>query len=190
MAYTTNTALKTYLGLTTSGDDTLLTTLIANAQAAIDKHCRQTFEAEDDSTRYFDAMADVDGPDLYLDAPLCAITTITNGDGTTVAGTKYVTAPRNSTPWWKLTLKTNAGISWTYSTTPENAISIEGKWAYSASAPDDIVQACLLLAGYLYRRRNNALDLDRAVVVSDAIIQPLSIPRDVLTLLRPYKRLV
>lgn len=190
MAYTTNTALKTYLDVTGSSDDELMTTLIANAQVAIDNHCRQTFEAESDTTRYFDAVDDVDGPDLILDAPLCAITTVTNGDGTTVASSKYVTTPRNGTPWHKLTLKTNAGIAWTYSGTPENAISIEGKWAYSEEPPPDVVQACLLLAGYLYRRRNNALDLDRTVVVSDAIIQPLSIPRDVLTLLRPYRRLI
>lgn len=190
MAYLDNTSLKTYLGISDSGDDTLLTTLIAAAQAAVDAHCRQTFEAAADTTRYFDPTRDVEGRDLFLDAPLCAITTLTNGDGNTVDSSKYVKEPRNSTPWYKLTLKSDAGIAWTYSGAPENAISIAGKWAYSTSAPADIVQACKLLAGYMYRRRNNALDLDRAVQVGEATILPLSIPRDVLTLLRPYRRLV
>lgn len=190
MAYTTNSDLKTLLGVTGSGDDTLLTTLIAAAQAAIDAYCRQTFEASGDTTRYFDAVRDVDGPRLLLDYPLCAITTLTNGDGNTVDSSQYVKEPRNGTPWYALTLKANAGVAWTYSAAPENAISIAGRWAYATSAPADIVQACKQLAGYLYRRRNNALDLDRTVVVGEATIMPLSIPRDVLTLLRPYRRLV
>lgn len=190
--YTSNTDLKVYLGIASSNtdDDALLTTLIARAQAAIDAHCRQTFEAAADTIRTFDAIADVCGPRLMLDAPLCAITTITNGDGTTVASDKYVKEPRNSTPWWALTLKSNAGIVWTYSDAPEGAISIEGRWAYATTAPVDVVQACTRLAAYLYRQRDNALDLDRTVIVGDTTIMPLSIPRDVMTLLRPYRRLI
>lgn len=192
MAYTDKDALKIYLGIANGNtdDDNLLTTLTGRAQAAIDAYCRQAFEASQDSTRYFDAVADVRGRTLHLDAPLCAITSVTNGDGVTVSASDYVKAPRNATPWWALTLKANASVMWTYSGAPENAIAIAGRWAYSTSAPADVVQACTLLSAYFYRRRDNALDLDRTVIVGDATIMPLTIPRDVLTLLRPYRRLV
>lgn len=191
MTYTTNTDLKVYLDIAsgTTTDDTLLTTLIARAQAMIDAYCRQTFEASD-TTRYFDAVCDVDGPLLCLDAPLCAITTVTNGDSTVVASTKYVTEPRNSAPYYALRLKANAGVAWTYTSTPENAIAVVGKWAYSATAPADIVQACTRLAAYLYRQRDNALDLDRTVITGGATILPMRIPADVLTILAPYRRLI
>lgn len=192
MAYTDNTALKVYLDVSsgTTTDDSLLTTLIARAQAMIDSHCRQTFEASADTTRYFDAKRDVFERSLFLDAPLCAVTSVTNGDGNVVTSDKYTTEPRNSTPWYTLRLKENAGVGWSYTTTPEDAIVIVGRWAYSTTAPADVVQACTRLAAYLYRQRDNALDLDRTVIVGDTTIMPLRIPADVLMLLRPYRRLI
>lgn len=191
MAYADTTRLKLYLGVSETTDDTLLGQLLSAAQRVVDDFCRQTFEAATDTTRYFDAVCDVNGPDLILDAPLAAITTVTNGDGNTVASTKYVTEPRNSTPWYKLTLKANAGIAWTYTSAPENAISIAGRWAYSTTAPDAIVQTTIRLAAYLYRQRANSSDLDRAIAVgNNAMLLPSELPRDIKTLLASYRRLV
>jgi len=200
VSYATLTQLKEYAGITTSGDDALLTRLLASAQAAIDAYCHQSFEALTDTTRYFDPLRDTSGGTygysygagrtLYLDYPLCAITSVTNGDGTVVAPTAYVTEPRNMTPFFALSLKLTSSVLWTYTSSPENSIAIVGKWAYSPLAPADIVQATLRLATWLYRGRDNALDLDRAVIVGNATIAPTRIPMDVMTLLDPYKRLV
>lgn len=193
MAYAdTDSDLKPYLDIAAdnSDDDTLLASLLANAQAMIDSYCRQTFEASGDTIRYFDAVRDVNGRCLYLDYPLCAITTVTNGDGNTVSSGEYVKEPRNTTPWYVLTLKSSSSVSWTWSTTPENAISITGKWAYSATAPADIKQATVRLAAYLYRQRDNAIDLDRAVQTPSGTILPADLPKDLKTLLAPYRRLV
>lgn len=191
MAYTDATRLKLYLGISETNDDTLLGYLIDAAQAAIDSYCRQSFEATVDSTRYFDGVENVRGRTLYLDAPLCAVTTVTNGDGNTISSSYYVKEPRNTTPWYALTLKANAGLAWTYTSTPENAISIVGRWAYSVEAPDDIVQVCTRLAAYLYRQRTNASDLDRAIAIgNNAMLLPTELPRDIKTLLAPYRRLV
>ncbi len=46
--------LKIYLGITVDADDTLLTALIKRAQGIIDNHCKRTFEASADTTRYLD----------------------------------------------------------------------------------------------------------------------------------------
>lgn len=192
MAYLDNTSLKVYLDIPsgTTADDTLLTAIIASAQAAIDAHCRQTFEASADSTRYFDPTLDAVGACLYLDAPLCAITSITNGDGVTVDSSDYVKEPRNGTPWYRLTLKANSGVAWTYTDTPENAIAIAGRWAYSTTAPADIIQACRRLSAWMYRQRDNAFDLDRVVITGNATFVPARIPADVLEMLKPYRRLI
>lgn len=207
MAYTTYTDAKLYLKIpvATTTDDTLLTTLIARAQAAIDSFCRQTFEASADTTRYFDPTRDTapapggyaglihdDTRMLVLDAPLAQITTVTNGDSTAVASSKYITEPRNTTPWHALILKSNAGISWTYTTAPENSIAIVGRWAYSITAPADIVHATIRLAAYLYRQRGNAADLDRAMAMGDAMLFPAELPRDIQAFLFKggYRRLV
>ena len=190
MAYTTTANVKTYANIGVSTYDTLLGVLIPQAQQAIDTHCNRTFEASADTTRYFDAEADIseDYRTLYLDADLCAITSVTNGDSTTVTSSQYVTEPRNRTPYYALRLKDSATISWTYTTTPENAITIVGKWAYSTSAPADIVLACNRLVLYWFRMREG--DGDRTMTnAAGMLILPAQLPRDVIDMLKPYRRL-
>lgn len=188
MPYCTNTNVKDYGNVTSSDDDTLLTTLIARAQQIIDSRCDQTFEASADTTRYFDAILDVSEGKriLYLDAPLCQITSITNGDGLTVASSKYVTEPRNRTPWHEIRLKFNSDVVWTFDETPEDAISVVGRWAYSITPPADIVHACIRLTWWLYKQRDTANDLDRPQMSpSGVMIMPIRLPKDVEALLYP-----
>lgn len=187
MAYTTNTDLKTYLGITGSGDDTLLTTLIGRAQVAVDRYCNRTFEASANTTRYFDAIGrHVSGPYLYLDRDLCAINSVTNGDGATV--TAYVTLPASDTPYYALKLKTTSGVLWTYTTDWEGAIAINGKWAYSTTAPADIVQATTRLAAFYYRQKDSPLQ-DVTAIEAGVVIKPLAFPDDVRGILAPYRRI-
>lgn len=187
MAYVTAALVRAYLGTTSSGDDTLITALGARAQAAIDTYCHRTFEADTNTTRYFDAVGPhIAGPVLYLDRDLCAVNTVTNGDGTAV--TAYVTEPRNDTPYYALRLKSTAGVTWTYSTDWERAIAISGKWAYSTSAPADIVQAATRLAAFYYRQKDAALQ-DVTAIEAGVVVRPVAIPADVLALLGPYKRI-
>lgn len=190
--YTSAANLKVYLGIATgeTGDDTLLGTLVTAAQAMIDAHCRQTFEASADTTRYFDPTTQVQGRTLFLDMPLCAITSVTNGNGVVVTSGQYVKEPRNDSPWHRLTLKSDNSVAWTYTGAPENSIAIVGRWAYSTTAPADIAQTTIRLAAYLYRQRDNAGDLDRAIIGASGILLPASLPKDIQTLLRPYVRLV
>lgn len=190
MAYTTTALIKTYLGITGSGDDTLIGDIITRAQAMIDSYCRRSFEASGDTTRKFDPTSDVVDRTLLLDADLCAITTVTNGDGNAIASSEYVTEPRNSTPYHGITLKSSSTAYWTYSTTHEDSISIAGKWAYSTSAPDDIVHATIRLAAYLYRQKDNARDTGGDVVVDDTVVRAMTIPADVRATLSPYRRTV
>src|SRR5690349_17558122 len=112
MAYTDYTALKLYANITNSQDDTLLTALIARAQGIIDGYTGRTFEASADTTRYFDAVRDVDGQTLWLDKELAAITTITNGDSQVVATTQYTAEPRNASPKYAIRLLPLAGVVW------------------------------------------------------------------------------
>ena len=189
--YTTYTDLKTYLDIPsgTTADDTLLTTLITRAQGRIDRYCGQSFEATGDTTRYFSAAraedgGAVDGRDLILDAPLCQITSVTNGDGTVVSSGNYVKLPINGARWYALRLKASSRLFWTYDDDIESdLIAVVGRWAYSLTAPDDIVQAATLLSAWYYRRRDNANDLDRTVVTAEATLLPGRLPQEVMDIL-------
>jgi hypothetical protein len=193
MAYTTAANVRTYLGETSTADDQLLTTLIARAQAYIDRHCNRTFEAAQDSTRYFDALADVGGEhnrSLLLDADLCQITSITNGDGAAVASTEYTTVPRNSTPWYELQLKRGSDVAWTYDDDPEDALVIVGRWAYSVTAPADVAHACERLTVFLYRQKDSNADVDRPQQTAEGTwLMPMAMPKDIALLLAPYRRI-
>lgn len=185
MAYATNTQVKTYLGITSSTDDALLTLLISEAQAMIDAVTHRTFEASGDTTRKFDACEDVDGQTLHLDKDLCAITSITNGDGATITTAQYVTEPRNDTPYHSIKLLASSGTVWAYTTDPENSISIVGKWAYSTSAPTAISQLCIKATAALYRLRENP--------VGDTVIiegQSFATPKDVTGYVEAQARLL
>lgn len=177
-----------------SGDDTIINNCIT---AAI-KFCEgpegagRSFEMTADTTRHFDAVRDVDTSlrRLWLDEDLCQITSITNGDGTTVSTSDYVTDPRNTAPYHAITLKLSSSVVWTYATTPENAIVIVGRWGYATAAPADIAQAVLELAAYEYRRKTTSGSSDQQVVTaSGSVIVPSSVPKNIMAVFTSYRRL-
>ncbi len=153
MSFCTRTELKTYLGLAGASDDVLLDALVARAQKMIESTCRRTFEAGASTVHKFDAVQDVQGAVLYLDADLCAITSVTNGDGAPIAPSAYVTEPRNRTPYFALRLLDSSGLEWTYLDDPQDAIEVNGRWAYSETAPEHVQQLCIEIAAALYRLR-------------------------------------
>lgn len=192
MSYTTPADVIAYAGIPapTAADTILLESFIAAAQAYIDGECHQSFEATADSTRYFDPICDVDGRTLYLDAPLIAITSVTNGDGTVIAPSAYVTEPRNMTPWFGLTLRSNSGIAWTYGGALGNSIDIVGKWGYSLTPDANIVQVTKELVAYYWRQKDSTGDADRAVLAGNSTLIPATIPQDITDKLMHYRRIV
>lgn len=179
---------KTYLGVDNSSDDWLLVSCLKNAQAIIEARTERVFESEADSERKFDAVSDVSERSLMLGADLCQITEVVNGDGVVVAATDYLTDPPRGTPFWAIRLKRSAA-GWAYDGDPEEAISVTGRWAYSVTPPNDIVQATLRLAAFLYRQKDTAVDGDRPILTGDGnVLMPSRLPNDVAEVLRRYMR--
>jgi hypothetical protein len=186
MAYTTIEELSEYLGITSSEHGALLNDAIATAQAWVDAYTGRTFAPAADSTRYFDENC-YDGRILYLDADLCSVTTVTNGDSVVIAGTEYTTMPRNVSPWYALKLDSASTYSWDGIT---GEIAIAGKWGYSTTVPAAVKQATTILAAYLYRRKDNLLDGDRTIIASGGTILPQTMPEDAAKLLDGYRSIV
>ncbi len=201
MAYTTTAALKAYLGITSSSDDSLLSDAINRAQAMIDRHCHRHFEPEADHgpaashVHYFTPLLERFGGDLLddytlnLSHDLAELTSITNGDGTAIPTNQVVLLPLNVVPTNAIRIKSSSGYFWTYSNSPEASVQVAGKWSYSLDVPDDIVAATLRLAGYLYRQREGTPDSDRAIMSADGVMLAAQrIPADVREILRPFIR--
>ncbi|MGB7054832.1 MAG: head-tail connector protein [bacterium] len=192
MTYCTTADVKEYLDIEGAGDDALISDLVDRAQKAIDSHTRRTFEDPGaDATRYFTVGVDTDGLVLLFDEDIYTITTVkTDADGTprTILSSEYVTKPRNNTPYYGIKILSSSNEYWDYTDDPEAGIEIAGRWAYSESAPDDIVQACARWAAYLYRQRDSQV-FDVTAIPDAGIIQiPKGIPADVKILLNPYVR--
>jgi len=176
MAYTTYAGVKNYLGITSSADDALFTTLIDRAQASIDNHCRRTFEAGSDTTRLV-SVEDADGLTLVLTDDLCSITSITNNaDGVTetiTIDTHAITVPRYDTPYREIKMLGSVNKIWDYADDPEEGISILGRWAYSTSPPANVVDVCVRLTEYLYRGKDTgegtSLSDDTAMGILDEL---------------------
>jgi len=192
MAYTTPATVKTYLGIGSATDDVLLGTLVNAAQSAIDQYTRRVFECTTATAKLHDAVLDTDGrrQTLYLRDDLCTITAVVNGDGVTLTAAQYITLPGYETPYYALKLKLSAQTAWTFITDPEGAISITGKWAYSATAPADVVQAATRLAAWMYRQKDAQVFEGTAFSELGVMRVRMDIPSDVKALLDPYKRLV
>ena len=78
----------------------------------------------------------------------------------------------------------------TWDDSPDAAISVTGRWAYSITPPQDIVYATTVLAAEMYRKKDNSIDANRTIVTRDGIISKVSFPEDVMAVIDQYRRLV
>lgn len=147
MAYLELPDIKVYLGiaLADTSEDTLLATLLAAAQSAIEELCGRSFEAVAE-TRYF-AAENVQGQILHLDGELLTVNTLTNGDGTIIPSMAYMLLPLNTRPYRVIRLK--SAYQWQL-TEPDALISIAGIWGYSVAPPAVVRQAAREYIHYLY----------------------------------------
>jgi uncharacterized phiE125 gp8 family phage protein len=177
--YTTVSAMKTYLRISTAADDDLLADLVTRASRIIDNYCGRWFVAEA-GARVYDARGQHITPHLLLlDADILSVTSITNGDGTAISPDDVVLRPPNYPPYFGISLKDETGLRWTYSGSPQAAISVTGTWGYSATVPEVIAQAAIRIAALLYRQR----DIGPAQPAADLL------PEDIRRMLLPYVRL-
>lgn len=188
MAYVDIDEFKTYLGVTTTSDDTLLGYLIARAKSIIDGYVNTSFDVSSDTTRYFTYGKSTDGRKLLFDMWMADVpTSVTNGDGTAIDSSKYVMLPSNGAPYFGILLKSSSDTYWTYDTSLEKAISVVGPWGWSASPPDEIVHAATRLTAFLYRQKDAQVFDQTAFTELGPIKMSTRIPSDVCDILNRYR---
>lgn len=197
MSYISLQDAKEYLRADTDDDDELITGFISKAQRFIEDETGRIFESDGSTAlKRLDACRDTDRALLLLPRDCFGITAVVNGDGTTITSDQYVTEPRDGgdgriagiAPFWGIRLLASSGKSWTYTTDPENAISITAQWAYSSSPPSTVAQAVLELTAYLYRRRDTSIEIDRPIETAGITILPSSIPKTIKDVIALYRR--
>jgi hypothetical protein len=164
--------------------DGLLTDCLTRAEAAIDAYTRRTFAATPGTSYFSRYEADrVREQGLYLDRDLYALTAIQNGDGNTIPVGSVWLEPRGGPPYRIVRLRSS--YVWTWNT--DSDVIISGTWSYSATAPDDIVQATVRYAAHLYRQKDTGITDTAGFEPAGEVQYTSGMPQDVRWLLSPYR---
>ena len=137
---------------------------------------------------------------LELDAPLLSITSLTNGDGTTIAATEYDLTPYNGPHHTALELHADSTTQWQPSTgaRTRGVVYVNGAWGYvsrTATDPEsarivaNTKTAVLALALNVYRKRYG-VGTDGAATITGAgvVITPRDKSREYHALVQLYAR--
>jgi len=182
--------VKLYLNIDNSGNDALLVATLKRAIATFENMCGRTFLPSTE-TRTFDATDEqiINAKRFFVrDGDLLTVTTLTI-DGNVVPTDEYFLV--GAMPYH--TLRITEGSDFTFrdfSTSPEQSIQIAGTWGFDSTVPDDVHGAIVRLTAWLFQQKDNAMELDRPVAMSNAMILPPSLPSDVEAIARFYKKVI
>lgn len=190
--YTTLQNIKDLLnpqGISTSAtDDSVIERMVEQASRAIDNFCngRRFYAATE--TRYFDTP---DGRSLFVDEDLISITTLTNGDATTISSGNYKLYPLNETAKNEIRLTESTTVAWEYDSNDneEGVISVAGSWGYASTAPHDIRGVCEQITINAYKARYGQSNSGSATITAGGVIITTDdIPRSVYAVLARYRK--
>lgn len=178
--------VKLYLGITSAEDDALLVVTLKRAIATFENLCGRRFEL-DTEAKFFDANSEevLDwrtlfprNDDIYEVTELKIDSVVVPVENYYISGRKIVMQPTSDFSFKE------------YTNTPHATIKVTGKWGYSELVPDDVFGAIVRLTAWLYQQKDNAMDLDRPVAVSNAMLLPAALPSDVVEIAKMHRRLI
>ena len=161
-ALTTEAAgdVVTIVDVTDVQDDAKLEQVIEGISRAIDQHCKRRFySTAEDEKRYYTAIYS----DRLYPGDVLSVTTLKTddgGDGTYenswTEDTDFYLEPFNATldgqPYTKISQV--ASGSYSFPVKVKKGVEIDGKFGYASTTPDNIREACLLMAARLFKRKD------------------------------------
>lgn len=197
--YTTLNAMKAYLSISDSTDDTILETMVESASRSIDRIANRRFYLDANASSrqyraYNDVFAYVD--DIGTTSSL-VVAIDEDGDGTfettLTLNTDFIldplTAPSLSRPYTQLTM-VNTTYTWPifpgmFSNGLRPGVQVTARWGWP-SVPDDIEMACQILTADLYKRKDSPGGVLGLGDLGAIRMSPLG--RDVTAMVRAYKK--
>jgi len=197
--YTTLAAMKNFLSIVDSTDDTLLEGLIESASRSIDRIANRRFYADSTaSARSYRANNNVF---VYVDdissTTGLVVKTDDDGDGTfettLTINTDFLVDPLTASalgrPFTQLTMVNTLNVWPVYPGLFSNGlrpgVEVTAKWGWP-SVPDDIETACQILTADLYKRKDSPGGILGLGDLGAIRMSPLG--RDVTAMVRAYKK--
>lgn len=179
-------------------DDTFIEALLERCSREFDGDTQAWFYA-DVQTRRYDAPR---GRCLPLDAPLLAVTSITNGDNTHLPSSEYILTPYNGVHKTAVELYADSTYNWELSSSArrQGVISVLGTWGYvdrTATDPESKVviqntkSAVLDLALTLYKGRyGQHVEGVARVTAAGVVITPRDKSAYYMSVVQRYRRVL
>lgn len=182
--------VKHYLGIDNSQQDALLVATLKRAIATFENMCGRVFIPSNE-VRYFDSRSEevITERRMFIrSSDLMAITEL-KIDGVVIPSTDYFLV--GVQPHHTLKIKDISPYSFNdYSNSTEQNIKITGTWGYEVEVPEDVFGAIVRLTAWLYQQKDNAMELDRPIAISNAMVLPLALPSDVEAIAKFYKKVI
>lgn len=128
--YATLTDYKSYHTITSTDltDDAVINQLLEGASRLLDSKTGRKFYPTIETLKYDLPKT----PILYVEDDLLELTTLTNGDNTTISSANYFLHSPNATPYWGVELNTTSNITWQANTNgnEKQVISILGLFGF------------------------------------------------------------
>lgn len=187
--YATLAELKAQLSITDSARDSLLNKALAAASRAIDKKTGRRFWLDPSVVqRTFNprgrALRECEGERLLIDdiGSATGLVVETGGGTSWTAVTGYETSPDNALPnGVPITSLLLPVGTWGYGTA---RVRVTARWGWPA-VPDEVVQATLLQAGRLYRRKDSPEGV--AGSAEWGMVRVPALDPDVRAMIEPYE---
>ena len=168
MSYIVKQEVMDYLQIETDAFvDNSFATWLGAIETFIEKYCGKEFEQVDSSDRYIDGNGK---RVLYLkeSEELISVSAILilNTDGTTLESLSeghsndYLLYPYNTTPKYEIRLTRSSSVGAFYK--GNRRVKITGEWGNSASVPDDIKLATIIMVAEIINRGKPSGNVDSA----------------------------
>lgn len=189
-AYCTLEEVKTYLGIQTNRDDTLLERLILTASQRINDYCSRVFSVSSVSSKYYSSASSfVEKYSIVPPFDLCYLESLVVGETDYTPILRLIT--NNDGLIYAIEIPESHRGDYIFTGVDDNIV-ITGYWSYSEEPPQAISQATQMLAMYYYRLkdRDSVGDLVALPDGSGYKRANFGIPSDVVDILYGYRKRV
>lgn len=189
MAYPTLADLKAWMGVPDASQDTPLGAAVAASIALFERACNRTFIAAS-AARPFqcrDPWVKRNYQQLSFFAECTSITSVVNGDGTTITAGQYWLLPEVA-PYDTINLLPSVGLVFTDVGQTSARIIVTALWGFAADVPPDVRYGMLELARALYEGSKQGQGGQVVTFGSSTTVVPGGLPEMVHEIQRQYER--
>mgnify|MGYP000876569247 CR=1 FL=1 len=177
-------------------DDDVLERIIEDSSRAVDNFCGRQFYAASASQAY--SVPAYGDSALWLDSDWLSVSSITNGNGATIAASLYTLWPLNKPSKSAIRINDSANTYWTGTSGGDEfgVITVAGSTGYVNRAASDAQsariisntkRATLIIASAMYRKRSGQDTQAATVTAAGVVLAPVGMPKDAAELLVGYR---